>query len=269
MLFFNPEKAANIALKLFSSPRAGRARDFQRDYLEEHIKGYIISDSIKLCYYNWPGTGDRILLVHGWESNSSRWKPYIADMVDRNYDIYALDAPSHGLSEGKYFNPQKYADGVAQLVEKYNINILLGHSVGAYTSLIYAQREDRNESINQLMLLAPTGKLQYVIDQFFNILGLNKKMREAYNDNFKKIFHFEPHQFDSDKLIKGIGLNGFLMHDKNDRTLPFKDSVLIADNWPQAKFVITEGYGHRLKSSEVKEELFKYLDETSAQRTGN
>ena len=111
-----------------------------------------------------------------------------------------------------------------------------------------------------MILMAPNGRLRYLLESYFNVLGFSKRMRSAYLKNFEKVYGNPPEAYDSHVLIKDIGMHGLLIHDRNDRVLPHEESLLIAEAWPQCTFHTTEGYGHRLRSSEVKDLILDYLD---------
>lgn len=259
---FNPDKAAEKAITLFKKPRNKALRKKQSDYLQQHKKGSFKCNDEEIVWYNWPGAGPNLLLLHGWESSTARWKPYLKDLRERQFNVYAIDAPAHGLSGGKYFTPELYADAIAHVTSKFNIHIIIGHSVGAYATLIYCKRPGRAGSLNNLILLAPTGRIRDFMNRFFDILSLNNKIRSKYFDNFKALYKHDLKYYDSDNLVKGVGLPGLLIHDKDDKTLPYSDSVLVAENWDGVQFITTKGYGHRLKSTEVKKYIMDYLDKS-------
>jgi pimeloyl-ACP methyl ester carboxylesterase len=43
-------------------------------------------------------------LVHGWESNASRWGNLLPYLKKSGSTIIAIDGPAHGLSSGKEFS---------------------------------------------------------------------------------------------------------------------------------------------------------------------
>jgi pimeloyl-ACP methyl ester carboxylesterase len=43
-------------------------------------------------------------LVHGWESNASRWENLLPYLKKSGSTIIAIDGPAHGLSSGKEFS---------------------------------------------------------------------------------------------------------------------------------------------------------------------
>jgi hypothetical protein len=104
-----PKKAAGIALKFFSTPRKGRIRPHQENFLRQFEENLIHSPVGKVATYRKKGSGKRLLLCHGWESNSSRWKKLIA-YLERipDLDILMMDAPGHGKTETPDFSALKY-----------------------------------------------------------------------------------------------------------------------------------------------------------------
>ena len=257
--YISKEWAAQLALKLFMKPRAGRPKGAQTNYLTKSRWISISSHGHAIQAYRWPGGTKNILLLHGWESNTSRWKPYVQKLVDLGYTVYAIDAPAHGLSEGNEFTPELYADAIDAFLKMQEVDVIMGHSVGAYSAMIYCKRPERISRLKYVMLLAPTGKIKDFMNRSFDVLKIRQKVRDHYFRNFEAMYHHELSYYDAENLIKHTKLKGMLMHDKNDKTLPYSDSVLIAQNWPQGEFVSTEGYGHRLKSTEVSEIIFRYL----------
>lgn len=258
--FFSKKKASAIAVGLIQKPRNGKLSKAQRDLLDSWENHSILSHGEEIATYHWQGDGPSVLLLHGWESSSVRWKPYIKEFQKRNISLYALDAPAHGLSGGKIFNPVIYADAVGEFCKKYKVDVILGHSVGAYATLLYASRLQRHQELKHIILLAPTGKIKNFMNRFFDAIKLSEAVRKEYFNEFRNINSKDIVEFDSEVLVKKIKLKGLLIHDRDDKTLPFEDSELIAQNWSEGKFIATDGYGHRLKSSFIYDIVFDYLD---------
>src|SRR6056300_562050 len=76
--FFCPAYAGQIAVKLFSTPRKGKLEPEQKNYLKSASQNTLHYKDLNIKTYHWKGTKETILLVHGWESNSARWKELIA-----------------------------------------------------------------------------------------------------------------------------------------------------------------------------------------------
>ena len=48
------------------------------------------------------GDGPAVLLVHGWEDDSSLWSPLVDALVARGRSVVAIDLPAHGESTGEW-----------------------------------------------------------------------------------------------------------------------------------------------------------------------
>jgi len=256
---FSGSLAAKIAMDVFQTPRGKKLSAKQKEFLETHQKATFNHKNESIPYYNWPAEGQKVLMLHGWESNSFRWKPYLKDLKNLNINVFAVDAPAHGRSNGKRFSPTEYAAVIKEVVAREKIETIVAHSVGAYATIIYASENETPQYLKNLVLLAPTGKLRDFMKQFFDFLKLNTKVRSAFEENFKAKYGQTLDYYDSDNLIKHVSIGGILVHDKEDATLPFSDSVEVAKAWRQGKFIPTEGYGHRLKGSFIKEIILGYL----------
>ena len=249
--YISPKFAAKQALKLFKTPRARKLTPSEIEYLNAaRIETLNFTDH-DIVVYHWPGAGPAILLVHGWESNSARWRLFVQMLQELNYNIYALDAPAHGQSTGKYFTPLEYGQAIDLIVKKYSINKILAHSVGAYATIMYASLYDTPAHLNYLILKAPTGSFRRTTETYFNLLKFNSRLRKAYIELIETTYNKSISEFASFKLIKNVTIPGVLIHDKGDRILPIEDSHLIDRAWPNGEFIITEKYGHRMNQKGV------------------
>lgn len=252
-----------MAMNLFQTPRGQKLSPNQKIYLASNQKETIIHNGETIPYYNWKGNGKNVLMLHGWESSSYRWKPYLKDLNKLDINVYAVDAPAHGRSNGKKFSPKEYAGVIKSIVEREKIDTIIAHSVGAYATIIYASEQETPAYLKNLILMAPTGKLRDFMKQFYDFLNLSDKVRSAFEDNFMSTYGQPLDYYDSANLIKKVNVGGLLIHDKEDAILPFKDSENIAKVWTKGKFIHTKGFGHRLKGPIIKEQIIDFLKKNS------
>lgn len=112
---------------------------------------------------------NRILCLHGWLDNCRSFDqlaPYLVESsLDDNTQVVTLDFPGHGRSSHKSADggaPTVMAEAafyVAETVSFLNWNsfVLIGHSMGAAVSLIYAAAFP--EQVSSLVLLEGAGPL--------------------------------------------------------------------------------------------------------------
>ena len=163
LFIFNPKKALNKAYLLFCTPRKGKVLPEQETFLENADDEIITVDNLYLQTYRWSSLGETILLVHGWESNTHRWKNLIEKLHQQGYNVVAFDAPAHGNSSGKILNVPLYTKCLQKIIDLYRPNYLLGHSVGGMAT-IYHQYIQPNDEIDKLIVLAPPSELSRIID---------------------------------------------------------------------------------------------------------
>ena len=109
--------------------------------------------------YSITGNGETLVFLHGFLGDSSIWNPFV-EHFNTNYKIVTIDLPGHG--ETAIVQDEITMDFSARLVneilEKEGIsNIhLIGHSMGGYVGLAYANLFTKN--IKSLTLFNSTAK---------------------------------------------------------------------------------------------------------------
>ncbi|WP_438710070.1 alpha/beta hydrolase [Aquimarina muelleri] len=258
LFFFYPKKALHKAYILFSTPRKGKVLLEQEFFLEEAVDEVILIEDIYIQTYRWSNMGETILLVHGWESNTHRWKNLIQKLHKERYNIIAFDAPAHGNSSGKILNIPLYTKCLQKIVELYRPNHILGHSIGAMTT-IFHQYTYPSIEIEKLIMLAPPSDLSRIMKGYQDILKLSPKFMKALNLYFKEKHGFYFEEFSASIFSKKINKKGLLIHDKNDPIAPYTEAEAISKNWDEVRFISTENYGHSLFHDEVDNMIIDFL----------
>ena len=109
--------------------------------------GFINTNGIRLHYTRTGGLqGSRkspLVLAHGVTDDGLCWSPLAAALADR-YDVIMVDARGHGYSDAPLegYGPLEQADDLAGLIRELDLNhpFILGHSMGAMTTLVLAAR---------------------------------------------------------------------------------------------------------------------------------
>ena len=101
--------------------------------------------------------GDTLVFLHGWGQNIEMMKP-VADPFSDDFDIIIIDLPGHGESEEpeSVYTVDDFGECVKELLDSLKVKnpILIGHSFGGKTSLLYASKYD----VKKLVLFAPSYK---------------------------------------------------------------------------------------------------------------
>lgn len=258
LFFINPQSALEQAFVLFCTPRRGKPKEHQIPFLNSAKTKKIKIDGILVNLYHWHGTGKKVLLLHGWESNTYRWKDLIERLQVENYDITAIDAPAHGNSGGKLFNAPLYAKFVEATIQQNRIEILIGHSVGAMTA-VFQQHMAPAENVSKMILLGPPSELSRIMEDFQSIMGFHQKFMRGLENLFFEKFGFTFAGFSTASFAKSLSMKGLIIHDKFDKIVPLSASTSIAKNWKNSRLIITEGMGHSLNNAYILDEIIDFL----------
>ncbi len=100
--------------------------------------------NININYIQY-GSGDDIVLLHGWGQNIEMMKP-IGDRLEKNFRITILDLPGFGKSDEplEEIGIYDYCTILEEFLKELKIKnpIIMGHSFGGRISIIYASRND-------------------------------------------------------------------------------------------------------------------------------
>lgn len=259
--FVFPEKATQLAYALFSEPRDGRLeKDKLPEILKETEKESYQYQGNHFQTYTWKGNENIILLVHGWESNASRWEKLIAHLKKSGSTIIALDAPGHGLSGGKEFNIPQYASFIDVLVQKFHPQYLIGHSLGGKTCLYY-QATYQNNSIEKMVVLGSPSDFKIILDNYIHLLSLNAKISKGMENYYLHHFNLKIEQFTGQLFASKIKAKGLIAHDIEDDIVLFEEAKKIAGAWQDAVFIETKGLGHSLHDDELYQKVYQFLFE--------
>lgn len=94
-----------------------------------------------LFFSAW-GSGPVVVLLHGFGESAAVWKHQV-QALQKDYKVYLPDLPGTGDSElSDNMSLDGIADSIAGLLqaEKVNSCILIGHSMGGYIALAFAEK---------------------------------------------------------------------------------------------------------------------------------
>lgn len=155
---------------------------------------YFVSNGVKIRYVT-AGTGEAVVLIHGWMSDSSMWgqdasgNTELKTDSDDGFQVIALDCRGHGKS-GKPKKVEEYgaemANDVVRLLDHLNIKKahLVGYSSGAFIAgKVAAAHPKRVLSVvyaGQAPVIAETTKPSDFSDVYRFAKAVDEKNLAAY-----------------------------------------------------------------------------------------
>lgn len=257
--YIYPKKASLLAYRLFSEPRTGRLNKENLPLVLQDAKTEtFFHNETQFESYYWKGNENVILLVHGWESNASRWEKLLPYLKKTGSTIIAIDAPAHGLSAGKEFNVPNYAAFIDVAVQKFQPNFLVGHSIGG-AACVYYQHKYQNTKLQKMVLLGAPSDLKTLITNYVALLSLNTKMVQLLENHFIDNFKFKLEDFSGQIFGKSLHLPGIIAHDTEDTVVDFAEGKKIANSWKNATFIQTQGLGHSMHDDDLYQKITQFL----------
>ena len=256
--FVSADYAANKALHLFSTPRKGKLNSKNEKFLNSAKKEILNYDGLDIATYHWKGNKATILLVHGWESNSARWKNKINQFISQGFDIVAVDAPAHGASGGKLFNALLYSEFINIVAKKHLPEVIIGHSIGGM-SAIFFQQKHQLKSIKKIVLLGAPSEFESILKSYIKLLGYNKKIEQHLNKIILKRFGASPGDFSTSRFSENIETKSLIIHDVKDTIIPYSDAKLINKSLKNSTLISTKGLGHSLNNPTVIKNILEFI----------
>lgn len=158
-------------LPLIALPAVAKAVAMSEECIKEPIFGSHV------CVYQTNSESvNSVFLVHGIGDNASRdWEKQIP-ALEKEHHVLAIDLPGFGRSGkgGKVYSLEKYADLIEFVASYYDVKSfdLVGHSMGAAVSLVYATKP--HNRVKQLVLVDAAGILHRLAIGKFMIAGAIK-----------------------------------------------------------------------------------------------
>ena len=257
--YFNPGLSSKWALDLFSTPLKGRFKS-ANPIIETAKKSILQFQNMAIATYHWKGMNQTILLAHGWQSNSGRWKNLINVLKSNEYNIVCIDAPAHGASSGKKFNAVLYSKFIKVACEKYNPSILIGHSVGCM-AISYFLKTSHYKKVEKLVFLGAPSAFSGILKNYNDLMGYNKRLRDGIELKIQDRFSFPSIHFNTSKFIISLECLGLIIHDEHDPVIPYSDALEIHSAFKKSHLLKTKGLGHGLKSKEVIKAITKFISD--------
>lgn len=110
-------------------------------------------------YYEVAGSGEPVLLLHGWANDVETLRPLMGMVKEMGFRVYSVDLPGFGLSdtpEGPW-GVDEYVNFVLKLLDELALDrvSIIGHSFGGRIAIKLAANDPIR--INKLILVDSAG----------------------------------------------------------------------------------------------------------------
>lgn len=239
----SPQPDATAIARQLIRPKRAVASPAELALLAQAQRRNVLSKGRQLAAWTWGSDGPTVLLVHGWDSRASHLGQLIGSLLHHGYRIVAFDNPGHGESEGTASNVVDIGDAVLDVAGELGpFDGLIGHSVGSPASL-YAFA--RGMGVRASVHIAGPSSLKRVLSRVAAMCQLSGEETDHLYRLMEKEIGASLDVMDLDRLATGMRHPALLLHDPEDREVPYSESVELQAAWPQAELAPLPGVGHR------------------------
>ena len=234
--------AAKLAINLFSRPRRFERTPQELALFEEGTP--VTFNSGRRATIWGDETAPLIFLVHGWESRGTQFHIIIRALLAQNYQMIGWNAPAHGASPGNRTQILSMTLALIEDLASENLKpvAFIGHSMGG--AIINLLHKYINLPKVLVFISAPTD-IRIIFNKYFATIRLSLKAQGLMID---KLNAMSQHSIDSISLINSDIYQDrlpLIIHDENDKEVPFSEFTNLQNIWPNGEFHATRGLGHR------------------------
>ncbi len=177
---------------------------------------------MEILYANVEGSGKPFIFLHGFLGMGDNWKTLGNKFAKNGFEVHLVDQRNHGRSfRSEMFDYEVMAQDIKSYCDYYKLGkiILLGHSMGGKTAMLFAAKYP--EMISKLIVadIAPKSYPQHHQDILKGLSSLNFKKIETREDADNQLKNY----------ISDVGVRQFLLKNLFRKT---KDEFALRINLP-------------------------------------
>ena len=251
-----PDFTAKVATELFLRPKRYPHSQKELDIL--HSARTETLQSGRKVYF-W-GEGPIVTFVHGWESRGSAFHKWVPIFVQSGFTVMGWDGPAHGGSPGNRTHAPEIAKSLHADIQELGLPIyaLVGHSLGGVVVGILSRLMPVPAKI---VILSAPAHVTSVFERYHDQIRLSMTARERFNERIKRLTGLSASEASLADNDLSLQTETLLIHDIQDREVPFSDFEVLHKSWKHSRFIATSGLGHRriLRDESVAHQIIDFL----------
>lgn len=239
-----PGLTSRVAMAVFLKPPKPTRPAWEQEILASARRFDLAVGDHRVAMWTWGDLQDKtVLLMHGWGGRGSQLGAFVGPLRQAGYSVVTFDAPAHGDSSGKYSAFPLIEEALRAVAENVGpLAAVIAHSAGAAVTQAALMRGLETE---KLIFLAPGVDPLHFTRVFGEMLGVGEPVLQRMRSRIET--RYQVSLLDYQALRRaGSQLTPLLIaHDRGDFDTPFEGARELAEQWPAARFLPTEGLGHR------------------------
>ncbi len=240
-----PELAGAWAERLFlTPPRSPDAAATALDLIDAR-SSFVPHKGRAIATWRWGSReAPAVLLAHGWGGHAAQMRAFVFPLLSAGFRVIAYDQPAHGVSEGRLTGLPDFAEVLTEIAAYHgDVQAVIGHSLGAAaTALAIASGKAR---FSTAVLVSPPADMVGYSRRFARWYWMPEAVRRAMQAAIEERYGVLWESLDVRRLAARIHARALVVHDRDDRIVPWTQGAQVASHWPGARLLSTDGLGHR------------------------
>lgn len=240
----SPQAAVRRAGDLFCTPLPSSRRRARQAPTGDAVEGSFEFHGHRIHTYAWgdPATQPYVLFAHGWSSHGTRFLPWVRQLRELGYAIVAFDQAAHGHSEGERNTLPEFTATLLAVGERFGpAAALVGHSLGGAAVAVALARGLVAE---RAILIAPAADPVAAALRFARFIRLPERLCRRMIDTFEATIGLPFADFQAHRTAPRIARPALIVHDLDDREVPWSEGERYARFWADSRLLSTQGLGH-------------------------
>ena len=239
-----PQAVAGKAALLFTTPfGSSRRRALDAPTLGARETELDI-DGSNIHVYVWgdPAAQPYVLFAHGWSSHGTRVASWLTPLQDAGYAVVAFDQAAHGRSGGTRTTLPDFTCHLMAVARHYGAAAaVIGHSLGGAAAALALARGLVAE---RAVLIAPAADPLAAVERFARFVWLAGYLGQRMFARFEQAMRFDVDELQAHRNAPLIGRPALIVHDLEDREVPWSEGERYARFWHDSRLLSTRGLGH-------------------------
>jgi pimeloyl-ACP methyl ester carboxylesterase len=200
-------------------------------------------EGIPVTVYRW-GAGPVIVFVHGWSGRATQVAAFVEPLTTAGYCVIAFDAPAHGKTPGRRTNILEFVAALQAIAAAYGP--LYGAITHSFGGMVLAYGLHKGVEAGRVVCLSSPARLEFLVERFARMLTLPDPVVADLSRRLEKRFTADVWEtLSTDSNARTLTMPALIVHDRDDREVPWRQGKMIAAAWPGAQWLATRGLGHR------------------------
>jgi pimeloyl-ACP methyl ester carboxylesterase len=239
-----PHAIAPLAERLFCMPLGARrlrvdTRDiptgepFVLRFAERRIAGHV---------WRADAGRPRVLLAHGWAGTGLQLAAFVAPLLEAGFEVVTFDQPAHGKSSGRWTTLPEFARTYARVSAALGpFDAVVAHSLGAAA---VALALSHGLPARRVVLIAAPTDARQMIRGFARAMWLSDEVLARMMQSIEVREGVKFADLKATRIAPHIVQPALLIHDRDDRVVPYASLSVYAGAWRNHSVLATEGLGH-------------------------